>query len=108
MLYQLHRRRGEALSPPPTGVAGIRAYRTELERQRDFHRGRWFWSRLLIFVPSYLLFIAGFAIAHPELAKALAAIAAVAVILAILAVPLQQKESKLYQSRIDDLDALER
>jgi Mg2+/citrate symporter len=108
MLYQLHRRRGEALSPQSTGVAGIRAYRTELERQRDFHRGRWFWSRLLIFVPSYLLFIAGFAIAHPELAKVLAAIAMVAVIVAILAVPLQQKESKWYQRRIDELDALEK
>lgn len=108
MLYQLHGRRGEALSLQPTGVSGIRAYRTELERQRDFHRGSWFWSRLLILVPSYLLFIAGFAIAHPELAKVLAAIAAVAVILGILAVPLNRKESNRYQRRIDELDALER
>lgn len=107
-LYQLHGSRGEALSSQPTGVAGIRAYRTELERQRDFHRGRWFWSRLLILVPSYLLFIAGFAIAYPELAKVLAAIAAVAVILAILAVLLNRKESNRYQRRIDELDALER
>ena len=108
MAYQVHRRRGETLSWQPTGVAGIHAYRTELERQRDFHRGRWFWSRLLICVPSYLLFLAGFAVAHPELAKVLAAIAAVAVVLAILAVPLQLKESKRYQGRIDELDALEK
>jgi len=38
----------------------------------------------------------------------LAAIAAVAVVLAILAVPLQLKESKRYQGRIDELDALEK
>jgi hypothetical protein len=64
MAYQLHSRSGEALSPPLTGVASIVAFRTELERQRDFHRGTWFWSRLLILVPSYLLFVAGLAVAQ--------------------------------------------
>ena len=46
LAYQLHSRRGESLAPDPIGVTGIRAYRIELERQRDFHRGGWFWSRL--------------------------------------------------------------
>ena len=108
MAYQLHSRRGEALSGPPTGSAGIRAYRAELERQRDFHCGWWLWSRLLIFSPSVLLFIGGFALSYPKLAKGLGAIAAVMVGLTILAVPLNRREARRYQHRIDELDALEK
>ena len=108
MAYQVHSRRGDAASWQPTGVTGIRAYRAELERQRDFHRGWWFWSRFLILFPSYLIFIAGFALAHRELAKGLAAIAVVAVVLAMVAVPVQRKESQWYQDRIDELEAPEK
>jgi Flp pilus assembly protein TadB len=106
LVYQLHSRRGGALSGQPTGITGIHAYRGELERQRDFHRGWWFWSRLIIIFVSLLLFIGGFARTYPELAKGLGAIAVVAVVLAILAVLLNRKEAQRYQHRIDELDAL--
>ena len=110
MAYQLHSRRGKALAGVPTGITGIRAYRAELERQRDFHCGWWFWSRFLTFVPSYLVFIGGLILANSDLATraALWAIAAVGVGLAILAVPLNRREARRYQQRIDELDALEK
>jgi hypothetical protein len=47
----------------------IEFYRTELTRQRNFHSGMWFWSRIVIFTPGPLIFMAGFAVAHPPLAK---------------------------------------
>jgi Mg2+/citrate symporter len=108
LAHQLHKRREQAVSEQTTAITSIRAYRAELERQRDFHCGKWFWSRWLIFLPSYLIFIAGFASAHPELARMLWVIGAVTVASAIVAVPVQYKEAQWYQKRIDQLDALER
>src|SRR5579864_1295746 len=43
-------------------------YRAELGRQRDFHRGKWFWSRLVIVLPGPFVFCVGFAQAFPEIA----------------------------------------
>jgi hypothetical protein len=35
--------------PDMDETESLRFYRDELERQRDFHQGRWFWSRLATF-----------------------------------------------------------
>jgi hypothetical protein len=56
-------------------------YRTELERQRDFHRGIWFWSRLVIMVPGYILFLIGSAMAYPAAARGFAMIGACFIVL---------------------------
>ena len=81
-------------------------YRANLERQRDFHRGIWFWSRLVIFVPGPFVFCLGTAIAHPETARHMRVQAAIFAFLAALAVPLNLGMARKYQRQIDELDAL--
>jgi FtsH-binding integral membrane protein len=89
-------------------AACVKFYRAELERQRDFHRGLWFWSRLVILAPGFLVFCIGFAVAHPELAPFIRVEAAVFVLLLIVAVPLNLGRARKYQREIDALDAAER
>jgi len=104
--YQLYERRNGKL-PSGTGLSACTAfYRKELERQRDFHRGIWFWSRLVIMVPGYILLLIGLAMAYPELARGLAAIAGAFIVLCIVAVPMNLKLSRKYQRQIDEVDAL--
>ena len=106
MAYQLYERRNRK-PPSGTGLSACTAfYRKELERQRDFHRGIWFWSRLVFMVPGYVLFIVGAAMAHPELAREYAVITICYILLGIVAVPLNQRLSRTYQRQIDELDAL--
>jgi hypothetical protein len=106
MAYQLYERRNRKLPSETQPPACTAFYRTELERQRDFHRGPSFWSRLVIGVPGYLLFFIGFAMAQPELARGLAAIAGTFIVLSILAVPLNLRLSRKYQRQIDEVDTL--
>jgi hypothetical protein len=82
----------------------IRFYRADLERQRDFHRGKWFWSRLLILLPGPIIWIVGFAQTHPELALFIWLELAAFLILAVIAVPLNLRLARKYQRRIDSLD----
>jgi hypothetical protein len=43
----------------------IRFYRAELEPQRNFHRGAWLWSRVVLFVTGPMIFLLGFAQGYP-------------------------------------------
>jgi peptidoglycan/LPS O-acetylase OafA/YrhL len=79
-------------------------HRGELERQRDFHRGRRLWTRLLVLLPSALVFLAGFAKAHPEVARTIWLEALVVVLLAAAAVPLNLRLARRYQRQLDELD----
>jgi hypothetical protein len=107
MAHQLYERRDGKLPSETCFSACTDFYRAELERQRDFHRGIWLWSRLVIIFPSYMLFSIGFAMAHPELGRGFAtAIAACLFVLGIVAVPLNLRMSRKYQRQIDELDAL--
>lgn len=106
MAYQLHERRNRRLPSETQPSARSAFYRTELERQRDFHRGSWFWSRLVIIIPGYMLFLIGFARAHPELERNLAIIGACFLGLCVVAVPLNLRLSRKYQREIDELDSL--
>ena len=81
-------------------------YRAELERHRDFHRGKWFWSRLLVLLPGPLVFWVGFAQAFPEIAWLIWLNLAAFLILAMIAVPLNLRLARRYQRRIDALDAV--
>jgi hypothetical protein len=82
----------------------IEFYRTELERQRNFHSGMWFWSRMVIFTPGPLIFMAGFAIAHPVLAKIIGVEEIAILLLLVLAIPLNLRLAHKYQRQIDKLD----
>ena len=86
MLVQLRLRPARAM--PGVGETDcIRFYRAELERQRDFHRGKWFWSRLLILFPGPIIWIVGFARAYPQLEPSIWLVFAAFLIFAAMAVP---------------------
>ena len=96
-----------ARNMPDVGETGCTEfYRAELERQRDFHRGKWFWSRLLILLPGPLVFCVGFAQAYPEIALLMWLNLVAILILAVIAVPLNLRLARKYQRRIDALDAV--
>jgi hypothetical protein len=107
LAYQLYAPRPGDL-PLESGLSACTdSYRAELERQRDFHRGTWLWSRLAIIFPSYMLFYIGFLTAHPEFGKGFAAACVTClIILGIVAVPGNLRLSRKYQRQIDELDAL--
>lgn len=105
LVYQLHERRNRKLPFEVQSSACTAFYRTELERQRDFHRGSWFWSRLVIMIPGYVLFLIGFAMAHPESARSMTIIGACFLALCVVAVPLNLRRSGKYQRQLDELDS---
>jgi hypothetical protein len=85
-------------------LAGAVFYRTELERERDFHRGLWLWSRIVIVVPGVLVFLIGRAIEHPERIHPIRL--AVSVVFLVLMVARNLRLARKYQREIDALDAV--
>ena len=84
---------------------GLTFYGSELQRQRDFHRGLWFWSRLVIFVPGPVIFMIGFADAYPSQKRHIEVELAVLVLLSSLAIYLNLREARKYQRELDALDS---
>lgn len=98
----------------PAGDAGNSAsldhLRTELARQRDFHRGATFWWRILFFVPGPLVFFAGFMQAqqvHLEVVRIIRFEIITFIVLAIAAIPLNLWMARRYQRQIDELSRLQ-
>jgi hypothetical protein len=113
MIWQLRSNaRGEALARGGAGTLGatysLEFHRSQLARQRDFHRGRRFWLRMLTFVPGPVLFLFGFARAHPEIAGSIRLNAIAFGALAFIAVPLNLWLASRYQRQIDEIDGFER
>ena len=106
LAYQLHARRDQKVPTDIQPSDCTAFYRAELERQRDFHRGSWFWSRLIIMIPGYMLFLVGIAMADPGSVRVVLAIGAFFLGVCVLAVPLNLRLSRKYQRQIDELDAL--
>ena len=105
MAYQLYARR--AAQPPLDAASASFSYRAELERQRDFHRGAWFWSRFFVFLPGPILFCVGEVMSQPEYAHAYVAILAGFIVLCVWAVRLNLSQASKYQRRLDELQALQ-
>ncbi len=80
-------------------------YRSELQRQRDFHRGLWLWSRLLVITPGPLIFCLGMALSSSAAAKTATLIASVLVLELIVAVPLNLRLAREYQHELESLDS---
>jgi hypothetical protein len=80
-------------------------FRVELERQRNFHRGIWFWSRFIALFPGLLVGGIWGIILIPKSPFGYAMTAAI-LILAALAIWLNRRESLSYQNQINVLDAL--
>jgi hypothetical protein len=81
--------------------------RRELARQRDFHRGTRFWSRMLLLVPGGLIFFAGFARAHPEVIRIIRFEIISFVVFSLAAIPLNMWMARRYQKQIDALARLQ-
>jgi hypothetical protein len=96
------------IRPEPTlgnTADGLTFYRSELQRQSDFHRGIRFWSRLVIFVPGPVIFMVGLADAYPSEKRYIEVELAALVLLSILAIPLNLRKARKYQRELDALDS---
>jgi len=83
-------------------------YRTELVRQRDFHRGVWFWSRLIALLPGLLICGVWYAVKLQGTEDGYAGdgILIATPILSVLAVWLNYRKSRQHQKLIDAIDAM--
>jgi hypothetical protein len=91
--------------PDSGAVESIRFYRAELERHRDFHRGKGIHSWLLPFLPGPMIFNIAFALDRPIFAPIVALQMAAFLMIAAIIVPLNLRMARKYQQRIDALDA---
>jgi Flp pilus assembly protein TadB len=110
LVYQLelNRRQRKAAAGAMGGTpVPCEHYRAILERLRDFHRGRTFWSRMIVFLPGPLLFLVGSHVVYPQLLSPISIDAAIFIALGILAIPLNLKLARKYQRQIDQLDRLQ-
>ncbi|HEV7428532.1 MAG TPA: hypothetical protein VGQ46_19420 [Thermoanaerobaculia bacterium] len=105
LAWQIRDNRFRAL--PVDASDTVEHFRCELARQRDFHRGLRFWLRLLVFVPGPLVFFAGFAQAHPEVAGIIRFQTITFAVLATAAIPLNLWIARRYQRQIDALARLQ-
>lgn len=107
LAYQLRQNRFRGAPAEALGTTASADYlRAELERQRDFHRGKTFWTRLLILIPGPLVFFAGFAKAHPEVIGMIRFEVITFVILTLAAIPVNLRLARGYQRQIDELDTM--
>jgi hypothetical protein len=104
LTVQVHRSRFGAGDAPQMALPSLEYLRNELQRQRDFHRGKWFWSRLLLLAPAGLLFFIAFARAHPEVIRIIRFEIVSFILLTLAAIPLNLRLAKKYQRQIDELD----
>jgi hypothetical protein len=82
----------------------IRFYRAQLERHRDFHRGKGICAWLLPVLPGPIIFNVAFAIDRPVFAPIVAFQMAIFLLAAIVVFPLNLRMARKYQRRIDALD----
>jgi len=86
----------------------VEFYRTELLRQRNFHRGMWFWSRLIALLPGLLLIGVWSSIKlHGTKEGGACLIVPIATsVFAVLAIWLNYRLSRKYRRQIDAVDAM--
>jgi hypothetical protein len=94
--------------PDSSAIESICFYRAELERHRDFHRGKGINSWLLPFLPGPMIFNIAFALDRPIFAPIVALQMAAFLVIAAIVVPLNLSMARKYQRRIDALDASQR
>ena len=104
VIVQFLKRPGRTM-PDSGAVESIRFYRAELERHRDFHRGKGISSWLLPGLPGPILFNVAFALDRPIFAPIVTLQMAAFLMIAAIVVPLNLNMARKYQRRIDALDA---
>jgi amino acid permease len=90
---------------PSPELGAIDYHRAFLERQLEFCRTR-LWLRMAAVAPGPLVFLIGFAMAHPNLAPLLYAQIATFVVVVIAIVPLNRRAVVRLQRQIDELGRL--
>jgi hypothetical protein len=103
MTAQLRRRPATTPAADLGLAACLEFQRAELMRQRDFHRGSWFWSRFVAFVPGPLVFGFGALRVFPAEKIVVALVMAIFIAIALWAVPLNLRIARVYQRQIDAL-----
>ena len=107
LAWQIRQNRFRKAAPGDGNTASVEHLRGELVRQRDFHWGARFWQRMILFVPGPLVFLAGFAQAHPEVGRMIRFETISFIVIAIAAIPLNLRMARRYQRQIDDLTRLQ-
>jgi hypothetical protein len=107
VIVQFSRRPARTM-PDSSAIESISFYRAELERQRDFHRGKGIVSWLLPFLPGPIVFNIGFALDRPIFAPIVGMQMAVFLMASAIVVPLNLRLARKYQRRIDVLNAFGR
>ena len=102
-LYLNHLRRKAAASGGDSSAA-IDRCRAVLQHLRDFHRGTWFWSRMIIFLPGPLIFMYAFHRIHPD--RGFLAVAIAFLAFGLLAIPLNLGLARKFQREIERLENL--
>jgi hypothetical protein len=111
LAWQIRQNRFRGAATGQSGdTASLDHLRTELARQRDFHRGATFWSRMVALAPGLLLFLAGFAQAqqaHPKVVRIIHFETISCIFFLIAAIPLNYWMARRYQRQIDELSRLQ-
>jgi hypothetical protein len=106
-LDQRRRRQSLQRAEASGNINSLDFFRSELVRQREFHRGLWFWSRMAALYPGLLVFGIGASVVFPWPDDLVGiSVTSVAVILFPLATWLNLSRSRNYQRQIEALDAL--
>lgn len=100
-------RRPSRKMPDRGAVESVRFYRAELERHRDFHRGKGVLSWLLPLLPGPILFNTAFALDRPAMAPVVEFQMVAFLLIAALVVVLNLRMARRYQRRIDALASRE-
>jgi len=103
-LNQIQKKESGIAAAKMGNAASVEFYRGELQRQRDFHCGIWFWSRLVMILPGPLVFCVGFEIAYPALATYIRWEIAAFLFFAALGVLLNLGRARKYQKQFAELD----
>ena len=111
LAWQIRQNRFRGAATGQSGdTASLDHLRTELARQRDFHRGATFWSRMLVLAPGLLVFLVGFAQAQqapPQVVRIIRFEIISCVFFIIAAIPLNHWMARRYQRQIDELSRLQ-
>lgn len=81
--------------------------RAELLRQRNFHRGAPFVTRLVFLFSAAMVFFTGFAMAHPEIRRPIIGEAIAAAVLTLIAIPVNLRLAAKFQRELDRIEAVQ-
>jgi hypothetical protein len=107
MLFQLFAGRPRRVPANADLNARTALHKSELEREREFHGGYGFWSRLVIMMPGLILLCVDSMIAHPFTTHRKIVLLALFLVFSALSIPNNLIRARSYTRQLYDLDSLE-